>query len=261
MLRVKSAQSKSHGNAMCFYFLCPPDPVEGDARQAHEHKFIVNMMAAPQADPGCNYAHDMVVASSVIRAGCLVSCFCPCCAQIYIRRKALHSNMANYRCCQGYMDGLVPFLQAGQCGEQSCPSVCLCLEVTCRLAEAELAFLCNGCAVSATRMLIMDRYSLQPDEWDNRIIVSVRWRKPRKIVPIPNKFCAQRCNNCIQIASIGCQCLAICIPRAGDLAQCMQCIAQCTYASTQGCMTAQVNVEMNHREDYRAMTSETMQRV
>lgn len=34
------------------------------------------------------------------------------------------------------------------------------------------SWLCNGCAVSATRMLVMDRYNLRPDKWDNRIIVS-----------------------------------------------------------------------------------------
>lgn len=61
--------------------------------------------------------------------GCLGACVCPCCAQIYIRRKALHYDMNKYTCCQGYMDGVVPCVKSGNCGERSCPNLCLCMEV------------------------------------------------------------------------------------------------------------------------------------
>ncbi|ETL93225.1 hypothetical protein L917_08565, partial [Phytophthora nicotianae] len=54
-------------------------------------------------------------------------------------------------------------------------------------------------------MMVMDRYRLQPDKWDNRII---------------------RCNNCIQLASCICSLLSICISELGDLADIMNCIAQ-----------------------------------
>lgn len=47
-----------------------------------------------------------------------------------MRRKALHYDMSKYTCCQGYMDGFVPCLYAGQCGETSCPNLCLCVEVS-----------------------------------------------------------------------------------------------------------------------------------
>uniref|UniRef100_K3WYH0 Uncharacterized protein n=1 Tax=Globisporangium ultimum (strain ATCC 200006 / CBS 805.95 / DAOM BR144) TaxID=431595 RepID=K3WYH0_GLOUD len=198
---------------MCL-FLCSGDPVEGDVRKDRENTYAVGMMDAAGADPLC----------------CISSCLCPCCAQIYIRRKALHYDMRNYTCCQGYMDGFVPCLYAGQCGEQSCPNLCLCVE----------AFACNGCAVSSTRMLVMDRHNLRPDEWDNRII---------------------RFNNCIQVASIICTCLGICIPGAQDCADTMRCIAQCTYLATEGCMTAQINVELNKREDFSAPVDEYMERV
>ncbi|CAH0480631.1 unnamed protein product [Peronospora belbahrii] len=161
---------------------------------------------------------------------CLGSCLCPCCAQIIIRRKALNYDMSNYTCCQGYMDGIVPCARSGSCGESSCPNGCLCLE----------AFCCNGCAVSATRMMVMDRYRLQPDKWDNRIM---------------------RCNNCIQLASCICSLLSICISELGDLAHILNCIAQCTYASTQGCMTAQVNVELREREKAFEVPDQTMDRV
>ncbi|TMW58021.1 hypothetical protein Poli38472_013495 [Pythium oligandrum] len=197
---------------MCF--LCSADPVEEDPRKTNVNKFSVSMMDAPRTDPIC----------------CLGSCVCPCCAQIYIRRKALHYDMTNYRCCQGYMDGFVPCLKSGECGESSCPNMCLCLE----------AFLCNGCAVSSTRLLVMDRHRLQPDEWDNRII---------------------RCNNCLQVVSIVCDLLAICVSGAQDCAQMLHCVAQCTYASTQGCMTAQVNVELDERSRTEAPSYQDMERV
>ncbi|GAB9465810.1 hypothetical protein Gpo141_00003202 [Globisporangium polare] len=188
---------------MCCLFMFSGEPVQGDVRKDRENMFAIGMMDAPGADPLC----------------CISSCLCPCCAQIYIRRKALHYDMSKYTCCQGYMDGFVPCLNAGRCGEASCPNLCLCVE----------AFACNGCAVSATRLMVMDRHDLRPDEWDNRII---------------------RFNNCIQITSVICDCLSICIPLARDLANTVRCIAQCTYLSTEGCMTAQINVELNKREDF-----------
>ncbi|DAZ93958.1 TPA: hypothetical protein N0F65_001093 [Lagenidium giganteum] len=197
---------------MCI--LCSSEPIEGDPRNDRQGKFTVDMMSAPKTDPGC----------------CLASCLCPCCAQIYIRRKALNYDMTKYSCCQGYMDGIMPCIKSGQCGEQSCPTCCLCLE----------SFCCNGCAVSATRMMVMDRYDLRPDEMDNRII---------------------RCNNCIQMFSVICDCLAICITELRDVAQILDCIAQCTYMSVQGCMTAQVNVELNRREQYPPVADEVMDRV
>ncbi|TYZ51089.1 hypothetical protein PybrP1_009550 [[Pythium] brassicae (nom. inval.)] len=227
---------------MCF-FLCSGEPVGDDPRRDRENRFAVDMMQAPRADPLC----------------CLGSCFCPCCAQIYIRRKALHYDMRNYVCCQGYMDGFVPCLYAGQCGEASCPNLCLCVEERVARSRPALhmrkghltdrhcdctcmqAFACNGCAVSATRMLVMDRHNLRSDEWDNRII---------------------RFNNCIQVASIVCNCIGVCIPEARDLADLVRCMANCTYAATQGCMTAQVNVELEKREDFSAQPPEddTMER-
>ncbi|KAF1318351.1 hypothetical protein FI667_g14016, partial [Globisporangium splendens] len=198
---------------MCLCF-CSGDPVEGDVRKDFSNDFAIGMMDAPAADPLC----------------CLGSCFCPCCAQIYIRRKALHGDMTRYTCCQGYMDGIVPCFKSGQCGESTFPNLCLCME----------SFCCNGCAVSSTRMLVMDRHNLRSDKWDNRII---------------------RCNNCIQLLSVICSCLSICIPEMNDCADAMSCIAQCTYAATQGCMTAQINVELNKREYFDAPVNEAMERV
>ncbi|RLN46398.1 hypothetical protein BBJ28_00014763 [Nothophytophthora sp. Chile5] len=107
---------------MCFF--CSSAPVENDVRKDNPSAFHVGMMHAPGADP-------LLELTRRLRgAGCLGSCLCPCCAQIVIRRKALHYDMSNYTCCQGYMDGLAPGVRAGHCGESNCPNFCLCLEVT-----------------------------------------------------------------------------------------------------------------------------------
>jgi len=45
-------------------------------------------------------------------------------------------------------------------GEQSCPDLCLCIEAHC----------CNGFAVSASRTYIQEKYQLQSDPCDYRLI-------------------------------------------------------------------------------------------
>uniref|UniRef100_M4BRL3 RxLR effector candidate protein n=1 Tax=Hyaloperonospora arabidopsidis (strain Emoy2) TaxID=559515 RepID=M4BRL3_HYAAE len=55
--------------------------------------------------------------------------------------------------------------------------------------------------------------------------------------------------------------LSICISELGELANILHCVAQCTYATTQGCMTAQVNVELREREKVFEVVDETMDRV
>ncbi|CAM9663174.1 unnamed protein product, partial [Choristocarpus tenellus] len=37
--------------------------------------------------------------------GCCFGCFCTCCAQFYVRKRALDGNLDNYICCQGYFPG------------------------------------------------------------------------------------------------------------------------------------------------------------
>lgn len=64
------------------------------------------------------------------------------------------------------------------CHERSCPTLCLCCE----------SFLCNSCAISASRMYVMERYQLSSDPCDYRLI---------------------RINNCCQILACICNILAI----------------------------------------------------
>ena len=46
------------------------------------------------------------------------------------------------------------------CGEQNCPSLCMCLEGCC----------CNWAAVSASRLHVMEKYNLSSDPCDYTLI-------------------------------------------------------------------------------------------
>jgi hypothetical protein len=96
--------------------------------------------------------------------------------QYFLRRKVLDGDMSQYRCCQGYVHccgfgnetpcpGLFIHIryqstQIHLSGETECPDLCLCFE----------AWLCNGFAVSASRLVIMDRFHLSSDPCDYRLI-------------------------------------------------------------------------------------------
>ena len=125
--------------------------------------------------------------------------------------------MTKYRCCQGYADGIccgVP--KAGSCGEESMPDCCLCLESCC----------CNSLAISASRSFVMDKYNLQMDECDYRLI---------------------RINNCLQSASCFCDLLAIFVAELRECARILDWIALIFYHCVSGCMTAQVAFEHDHQ--------------
>lgn len=117
------------------------------------------------------------------RSACREPCCCigqfifPCCVQYALRKEALDDNLNDYICCQGYVSGCC-CCKPGRLGEKRCPGLCLCIEVT----------FCNSCAVSSTRNFVMDKYNLQSDPWDRRII---------------------RLNNCIQMLACICHILAI----------------------------------------------------
>ena len=72
---------------------------------------------------------------------------------------------------------------------------------------------CESCAVSSTRMLVMDTLDITPDPCDNRII---------------------RFNNCIQLLSCVCWILSIVEPSFRDLAAIIDLIADLTYMATVG---------------------------
>ncbi len=112
--------------------------------------------------------------------------------------------MANYSCCQGYVcDCSLP-------GVQSCPLCCLVCESYC----------CAGCALSATRLLVMDQYNLGNEPCDNRLI---------------------RFNNCVQ-------CIACILEVLNkDIGAVARLIADIVWFCISGCMVAQINTELNYR--------------
>jgi len=75
----------------------------------------------------------------------------------------------------------------------------------------------------------MDRYQLGLDKDDVRLI---------------------RCNNCLQIIAICATCLNICIDFDGDdcVVAIINAIADIVFCMVSGCMTAQVNHEIEKRE-------------
>lgn len=95
--------------------------------------------------------------------------------------------------------------------ESTCPSLCLCLEAHC----------CNFAAVSASRMLVMERYNLSSDPCDHVLI---------------------QVSNCLQCLACICNILAVIgIPFAKESACLVNIIADIVYGLVSGCMTAQVN--------------------
>ena len=73
----------------------------------------------------------------------------------------------------------------------------------------------------------MDAYTLRPDECDNKLI---------------------RFNNCIQVLSCICNILGMFNREIERLAQIIDLIADIVFFSMAGCMTAQVDYEINYRE-------------
>ena len=85
----------------------------------------------------------------------------------------------------------------------------------------------RSCALSATRMYVMDKFNLASDPCDRRII---------------------RFNNFMQLLACVCNILACFVPELRDAAQCIQCIADLVFYTTAGCMFAQINYEWNERK-------------
>ena len=100
------------------------------------NQWDVGMVEVPCREPAC----------------CLVACVCCPCVQYKMRMLVLDDDMTRYLCCQGYFGPCCCF-KPGEMGERSCPHLCLCAEVFC----------CESCAVSATRLTVMDQYDIASD--------------------------------------------------------------------------------------------------
>lgn len=113
---------------------------------------------------------------SMLSAPCKQPCMCcfamtmPWCAQCYLRRVVLDGDMSKYKCCQGYADGpyccaywspSYPFtFEAGTYGEQTCPHLCLCAEVSCCCIQA---FESSRMYMRDERWLLMDPTEVRMD--------------------------------------------------------------------------------------------------
>ena len=115
------------------------------------------------------------------------------CTQWLLRRKVLDYDMTKYSCFQGYFN-VCCCCKAGSCGEQNCPELCLCFESCC----------CNFVAISASRIYVMEKYDLQSDPCDYRLI---------------------RISNCLQILACVFAILAIFIAELREAARIIDWIA------------------------------------
>jgi hypothetical protein len=132
-----------------------------------------------------------------------------------LRRRALGGSLENNICCLGYYPPCFCF-RPGSHGEQDCPATCLAVEVC----------FCCGCSISATRMYIMDMYSLHSDPCDRRII---------------------RFNNCIQCLSCILIIASIFVPPLRHAAENTNRAAELVYLATQACMVSQCHHELKFR--------------
>ncbi len=161
--------------------------------------------------------------------------FCPCPSMVYMRHRALNhvypnSGWSQYKCCQGYFGGCF-CLQPGSMGEDACPIPCMCLE----------SCLCPGLAVTSNSMILREYYHLGLDEDDVRLI---------------------RCNNCLQILACCLSLVACFFPCQADeeIAHIVGCLADLMFCCVSGCMTAQLDHEIQFRERSSYPTPQNMNR-
>lgn len=171
-------------------------------------KFQVNMCEACPKNP-----------LKCCLGGCPITCLC---TAVHLRYTVLNhvnkdSEWRDYSCCQS-MYGSVCCFKPGEMGEKNCPAFCMTCEACC----------CPGMAISASRFTMMEKYRLQTDPCDIRII---------------------RINNCLQCLTCVAQ-VVDCIVHnevTQQVETCLECISNLVFYSTLGCMTAQVYTEIDHR--------------
>jgi len=150
---------------------------------------------------------------------CCASLLCaPCgCTACWARKAVLEQfggGMDNYRCCQGYV---------GTC--------CCCIHPAEYCEGSAVGLYIEGCcfpifSLSIARLHMMQILNLRPDPCDYQLI---------------------QCSNFLQCLSCICD-LAACITRneqLHQLAEVVDCIADCVTLSVAGCMGAQVKAQLN----------------
>jgi len=206
-------EQKDCGAYICCCFSSDPD--DKDIRKDNTVTWQVSMCDSFCKDPCC----------------CLAGMIFSCPTQCYLRHKVLKAYgewPQGYTCCQSYFGcccisnetigkaccGILP---AESEGLACC---CLCLE----------SWLCCHVAIQGTRFWVMDRKQLMPDPCDNRIIAF---------------------SNCLQCLACIFEIIACIVSLVGgpseirDVARIIRLIADLVVLMVIGCMTAQVNYEIN----------------
>jgi len=197
---------------VCCLLCFSDDPVEGDNYANGTNKFQLSMSDAPcKGQPTC-----------------CISFLCPTCMVCYARYQALDQDETKYRCCQGYFDGACcGAWKSGNCCEETCPLPCMFLE----------ACICLGPSISTSRMYQMDRFDIQSDSCDRRII---------------------RFSNCMQMLSCICWVAAIIDDNFRQAAIILDRIADCVFYSTVACQVSQVLKEADHQRQFGEHESSTV---
>mmetsp|Transcript_32724 Transcript_32724/g.75302 ORF Transcript_32724/g.75302 Transcript_32724/m.75302 type:complete len:221 (-) Transcript_32724:155-817(-) len=154
------------------------------------------------------------------------------CAIAEARKKALEhvygqEGLYHYSCGQGYFDTYGLSLKKGK----QCALQMLYLEACCL----------PSCSVSGTRLLVMDRYQLEPDECDNRLI---------------------RLNNCAQMLEFIFVIVAFLLElrNEGEVVEVTDCMGDTAFCCISSCMVAQVRQEIDFREGRKAPMVVSMNR-
>lgn len=144
---------------------------------------------------------------------CLLAACCPNCISYLLRKQLIYNDMTRYVCCNGDCPC------SGRMGEQSCPEVCLCLEV----------FVCFTQSVASTRWAIQDQQRISNTPCDNCLIGTMI-------------FCQY----------LACLCdIAACLSGSQELAELAHCIdniAQLIWCSVCACMQTQHKVQLDARD-------------
>jgi hypothetical protein len=198
---------------LCFFSDSPLDHEEERQSKNTLNHFVLRQEGTP-------FVRDILTAPCVSVDMCLWCVYqanpltCAC-AQVSLRYRILNGDLGKYRFYQNQFQHMWCTPLPSQC-ERTHPLLSLWCE----------ACFCNGCALSANRLVVMDAYDLSTSGTDLRLI---------------------RFSNFMQGAACICNCFAICNSNCSRLSLILDCLAGLVYHCVSGCMTAQVVHEMDIR--------------
>jgi len=199
-----------HSMVFCFFPSEPPESVKSKGTRGQRDALILEKQNHPHV-----FALGLKDAACK-EPGCFILSACGAlggCTACWARKAVLEkyaNGLDDYRCCQGYV------------------GACCCVEPPeCRGSPAAL-FL-EGCccpvfSLSIARIHLMDKKQVRPDPCDYQLIA---------------------CSNCLQLLACVVDIVAMFDERATELANLIDCAADCFTCSVAGCMGAQIKHEMD----------------